>query len=331
MGRTPGANKKKPPANSGAGRGNTVPDKPTIVSLHDLSPDENRKTFGESAAVVRKNLSTAMEPQALVWFSNNTTVMVNALSFDAGRDKTKINQLAKMCKNLLTAGWTNKAWGGVTQWMYKRGEVALGPAKAEKAIKPAQALATSFFALADAIAAKDAEDLGRGGDNEDNIPDEFPRRGAREDDGLPFEHGAGQAFENFLEEDTEVPGFVADIDNNFLRAEPRLDQRATDFERGLAQPADHRLATGSLQGFKPTFNGRTHDISEARVLQEDVVTGAMYSIKVGAPKTQLGLLQMYNDELDRLVGIRSSRNKFAYFSTAHVVTLRGFRLTFTSV
>jgi hypothetical protein len=88
------------------------------------------------------------------------------------------------------------------------------------------------------------------------------------------------------------------------------------------------------------------------VLQIDVETGAMFSVKVGADNTQMGLMSLYSDERDRLESIGhpyvaavrrlmswfmekcmqySVVIKFAYFSTAHIVTLRGFRLTFTSV
>ena len=297
MARPPAAKKKKAPAKK------AVPDKPTIVNVHDLSADANRKAFADSAAATRSHLSTAMEAPACEWLSNNITHMVMTLGFQAGRDKPKISQLAKLSKGLITGGWTNTALGGMTQWVFKRGEVALGPAKVEKAIKPAQAVANVFFALADSLAAESEEDpLGGGGDGDDNEQDEIPLRGAREDDGLPFEN---QEFADFLDNGaaTEVPDFVAGVNNNFLRAEPGLQQRATDFGRGLAQPSDHRLASGSLEGFRTTFDGRTHDITEARVIQEDVVTGAMFSVKTGATRSHIGLLQLYNDELDRLMSI----------------------------
>jgi hypothetical protein len=201
------------------------------MSLIDQDPEGNRKIFGESAAAVRNHVGTAMGEPALVWISENVTAMVNGLTFHTGRDKSKINQLAKLAKNLLTGGWTNSLWGGVTVWKFVRGEVALGPAKLEKAIKPVQSLATVFFALAEAIAAKDAEDaaadLGGGDEGEDDFLDETPLRGGRENDELPFEH--------FMDGSTEVPGFVKDVTNRFLHAEPGLGQRATDFGRANLQ------------------------------------------------------------------------------------------------
>jgi hypothetical protein len=122
-----------------------------------------------------------------------------------------------------------------------------------------------------------------------------PLRGGRENDELPFEQ--------FMDGSTEVPGFVKDVTNRFLHAEPGLGQRATNFGRGLAQPAEHRLASGSLDGFRSRFNGKTHDITAARVLQEDLETGAMFAVKVGAENTQMGLMSLYSDERDRLESI----------------------------
>jgi hypothetical protein len=56
----------------------------------------------------------------------------------------------------------------------------------------------------------------------------------------------------------------------------------------------------SVNGFNATFGCATTDFGEGRVLQENPRTGAVMSVKVGAPKTYVGLLSLYNKEMSRL-------------------------------
>ena len=301
MGRTPKTPKAPGPPRPSKKKSapKAVPDKPIIVHLHKLDANANRKVFGESAAALRQHVNTAMEQPACAWLSENVSEMMNALSSNAANDKAKIAKHNMCSKNLVTGGWSVRMWGSNGEWTFTRGEIALSPAKVEKAIKPAQAVANLFFALGDTVGTNvAAEDLEGGGSDEDEVQNVPPRRGAREDEFLPFEN---PDFENFLGADNEVPGFVTGVTNGTLRADQHLDQRATDFGRGLTQPADHRLASGDRGGFRLTFNCKTHDISEGRVLQEDVVTGTMFSVKVGAPRNSM------------------SRKIFDYFSTAHMI------------
>jgi hypothetical protein len=100
---------------------------------------------------------------------------------------------------------------------------------------------------------------------------------------------------DFLNEDLEnVPSFVAGVTHPSLRGDQGLDQRVNAFARGLSRPATHHQASGD-PGFNATFGHATTDFSEGRVFQENPRTGAVMSVRVGrAPKTQVGLLKLYN-------------------------------------
>jgi len=139
-------------------------------------------------------------------------------------------------------------------------------------------------------------DLG-GGDQLEDEGQESPSRGARDEDLLPFD------TQDFLDEDLEnVPSFVADVTHRSLRGDQGLDQRANAFGRGLSRPATHHQASGD-PGFNALFGCATADFSEARVFQENPRTGAIMAVKVGAPKTSVGLLKLYNAEQNRLESI----------------------------
>ena len=60
----------------------------------------------------------------------------------------------------------------------------------------------------------------------------------------------------------------------------------------------------SVNGFNATFGCATSDFSEGHVFQETPRTGAVMSVKVGAPKTYVGLLALHNKEMARLESIK---------------------------
>jgi hypothetical protein len=170
------------------------------------------------------------------------------------------------------------------------GGSSLSVSKTNKGIKSASAVADVFLTV-------EQEDefasLGRGEQPEDEEP-EGPTRGAHDDDLLSFDNP------DFLDEDLEnVPTYVRGVTHRSLRGDQGLDQRASAFGRGLSRPAAHHQASG-VPGFNTTFGCATTDLTEGRVFQENPKTGAVMSVKVGAPKTQVGLLALYNKEMARL-------------------------------
>jgi hypothetical protein len=69
-----------------------------------------------------------------------------------------------------------------------------------------------------------------------------------------------------------------------------------------------------VNGFNATFGCATTDFREGRVIQ-DLRTGVVMSIKVGAPKTYVGLLSLYNKEMARLESVKGE------FGEAHPDTI----------
>jgi hypothetical protein len=106
-----------------------------------------------------------------------------------------------------------------------------------------------------------------------------------------------------LNEDLEnVPTYVRGVTHCSLRGDQGLNQRANAFGRGLYRLATHHQASGE-PGFNATFGCATTDFTEGRIFQENPRTSAVMSVKVGAPKTQVGLLKLYNTEMARLESI----------------------------
>jgi hypothetical protein len=112
-----------------------------------------------------------------------------------------------------------------------------------------------------------------------------------------------------LNEDLEnVPTYVRGVTHRSLRGDQGLNQRANAFGRGLSQPATHHQASGE-PGFNATFGCATTEFTEGRVFQENPRTGAVMSVRVGAPKTQVGLLKLYNMESDGPLRIHRPRGQ----------------------
>ena len=289
--KTPGRPKKKAaPAQPAAKK--PVPDVLPNVHANDRTIDENSEIIDDCFTAVREHRTAAMGVRALLWMSNVVSTMMLFIVLFAGHDEIKLAQIAKLTKNLLAGGWTSQisAGFGLVEWTFLGGE-SMTSTKAEKAIKPAKAVAKMFLALC-----TDAFDLAGGvGDDEDDAdpPTTSPPRGTHEDDSLYFDPAD---FEN---DPGNVPDFMKNVTPRNLRDDPALDERARAFSQGLRQPANHRQASGDL-GFDPKLGCPSTDFQEARVLQEDPITRHVISVKVGAPKTAIGLLKLYTKQLNRL-------------------------------
>ena len=235
---------------------------------------------------------------------------MNHLRGNVRNDATKREQFEKIQTELKTQGWKNQTSGCFSEWTFFDG-ATVSSTKVNKAIKSATAAANIFLG-----AAQDDElnQLGGGGgpgggdephgqDEEDFVrrpgkEPAGPARGTRPDDELPFDAS------DFLDgEMANIPPFVREVTHRTLRADRGLDQRASAFGQGVSRPANHQQASGG-NGFNATFGCATTDFGEARVLQENLITGALRSVKVGAPKNYAGLLTLYNKEATRLDSIK---------------------------
>jgi hypothetical protein len=108
---------------------------------------------------------------------------------------------------------------------------------------------------------------------------------------------------DFLAAELEsVPTFVRGVIHRTLRGDQGLNQRASAFGLGLSRPATHQKASG-VNWFNATFGCATTDFTEGRVFQENPRMGAVMSVQVGAPKTYVGLLALYNKEMAHLESI----------------------------
>ena len=250
-----------------------------------------------------------MEPQAWGWLASNLTIIMNHLKGNVRNDATKRAQFEKIQTNLNSHGWKNQASGCFSEWTFFDG-ATVSSTKVNKAIKSATAAANVFLGAAqdDELNELGGAD-GLGGGDEPQDEEEFvrrpgkepagPARGTRPDDELPFDAS------DFLNgEMANIPPFVREVTHRTLRADRGLDQRASAFGQGVSRPANHQQASGG-NGFNATFGCATTDFGEARVLQENLKTGAVVSVKVGAPKNYVGLLHLYNKEATRLDSIKN--------------------------
>jgi hypothetical protein len=126
-----------------------------------------------------------------------------------------------------------------------------------------------------------------------------PACGTRDDDELPFD-----ASEFLAAELANTPPFVREVTHRTLRADQGLNQRASALGLGVFRAANHKQASG-VNGFNTSFGCATTDFGEARVLQENLKTGSVMSIKVGAPKKYVGLLHLYNKEMAWLESVKN--------------------------
>ena len=286
-----------------------VPDITPLVDAFNTS-EENDDLFTKSAQSVVDWSGDAMEPQAWGWLASNLTVMMNHLRGNVRNDATKREQFEKIQTELKTQGWKNQTSGCFSEWTFFDG-ATVSSTKVNKAIKSATAAANVFFGAAqdDELNELGGGDGPGGGDEPPGQDEEDfvrrpgkepagPARGTRPDDELPFDAS------DFLDgEMANIPPFVREVTHRTLRADRGLDQRASAFGQGVSRPANHQQASGG-NGFNATFGCATTDFGEARVLQENLITGALRSVKVGAPKNYAGLLTLYNKEATRLDSIK---------------------------
>ena len=316
------ANPKKGKKSTTANDKAAVPDVPPLVDIFGSSED-NHEVFTNSARSVIDWDGETMGPQAWVWLAANLSIIMNHLKSSVRKDTAKRKRFEKIQADLTAQGWKAQA----SSWTFFDG-TAVTSTKINKAIKSATAAANAFLKDAQEDESSDGGGGGRGGGDVSADDGEFvrrpgkepaaPARGTREDDELPFN------VTDFLDvELARTPPFVQNVTHRTLRADRELDQRASAFGRGLAQPAEHQQASG-MDGFNATFGCATTDFGEARILQENPKTGAVRSVKVGAAKDYMGLLHLYNKEATRLEIIRNESGE----SHPHAALLRKYLLWF---
>jgi uncharacterized membrane protein YgcG len=269
-----------------------------IAHLHDLTPDQNEEIFGDCVTAVREHRTLAMEPQALEWLSTMVTAMMVFIIVLAARDESKLAQVTALTKALIAGGWKFRVVAAnFTEWTFSSDGI-LSATKAEKALKPAKAVASAFLALCRA-----AHDLAGGG-GDDGVGDD-PGRDAREDspprgphlsDNLPFNED--DLFNAFNGEDPNLaPDFVRGVTHRSLRGDGGLHDRAEAFAQGVPLPATHQQASG--RGFNAFLNCPDSNFEE-RVVFSQGMNGTMKATTVGADKSTLGLTKLYNKEASRL-------------------------------
>ena len=321
--RAQGNPKKKGKKTTTSANKPAVPDAPPLVDIF-ISSEENYEVFTDSARAVIDWSGSTMGPQAWGWLASNLSIIMNHLKSSVRKDTAKLTLFEKIRTDLIAQGWKAQASG----WTFFDGS-AVTSTKINKAIKSATAAADAFIKQAQEDESSDGGGGGRGGGDESDDDGEFvrrpgkepaaPARGTREDDELPFD------TTDFMDADhaRTIPPFVRAVTHRTLRADQALDQRASAFGRGLVRPAEHQQASG-VDGFNATFGCATTDFGEARILQENPISGAVRSVKVGAPKDYMGLLSLYNREATRLDNIR---NKYGE-SHPHAALLREYLMWF---
>jgi hypothetical protein len=301
----PSAKKKKKGKQPAADKV-AVPDVVTVIDSFNTS-EENSVLFAAAVQSVHDWTGEAMGPQAWEWLASNLSVVMQLIKANVRSDPGKRAQFDKLIGDLTKSGWQEKTAGCFAEWSFFL-DATTSATKINKAVKAA-AMAASYFLgaaheeelneLGGGVGLGGGDGLGGGSESEDEGTyarrPANPARGTREEDELPF-------FPTDLMADdlASPPPFVRQVTNRSLRADEGLNQRANAFGLGAFQPAHHQQATGENLGFNMTFGCATTDYREARILQENKRTGGIMSVAVGAPKTYVGLLSLYNKEIVRL-------------------------------